>query len=64
MRRTGRLPGRFEPFAPLARRGPARYMDGRDRHRGDEMSEATVPTAKPAPWMNAVMKAMLKTPGV
>jgi len=28
------------------------------------MSEATVPTAKPAPWMNAVMKAMLKTPGV
>ena len=28
------------------------------------MSETTVPTAKPASWMNAVMKAMLKTPGV
>ena len=28
------------------------------------MSETTVPTAKPASWMNAVMKAMLKTPGI
>jgi deazaflavin-dependent oxidoreductase (nitroreductase family) len=28
------------------------------------MSDSTVPTAKPASWMNALMRGMLKTPGV